>query len=111
MQAAIEAAQKVTRDAIDTRDRNGYYKFVRTPLRKEVQAWPEFHRKNRAIFPYQQCYQAALDYIEYADTFFTATDDVRNRQYRDHNQKQFAKTGQACKASIKKPDMSLKDIQ
>lgn len=111
MLGAIDHAKKTAQQAIETGDRDGYFKYGAAQLRKEIQGWPDMTLQNKAIFPYQQCHQAGLDFIDLADTYFAFKDSVRNRQHRDYVEKQFAKTYLDCKSSIKKPDMSLKDIR
>lgn len=101
MVAAIDKAKKTTNQALETRDANGYRLYAKAPLQKEIDAWPgNIYVENRAVIPYKQCDQAARDWVEYGDTFFVYSDNVRNRQYREHNEQQFDKNYSECKAAI-----------
>lgn len=106
----VDKAKKDFQSALETNDRAGYYEYVHKPLSDAVQNWPQRDLKNRAIFPYFQCMQTVNDYLNYTESFLVK-DSVRNRQYRERVNSDFNKSYQACKASIKKPDMSLKEIE
>lgn len=108
---SIEKARRDFRFAVETGDKGGYFEHVRKPLYGAVKAWPEMRLGNRAIFPYDKCRAAALDFVGYADTFFLTADSVTNRQWREDKGKHFSTSYGGCKASIESPDMSLKDIR
>ncbi|WP_197272796.1 hypothetical protein [Nitrosospira briensis] len=106
MATSIEAMQGELPGA----NRDSYQLQIRPKLEALIKNWPEMNGRNRAIFPYQACQQAARDLMGYADTFFLLSDSADNRQRRERKKTQFNTAHPECTASIKNPDMSLKEI-
>lgn len=110
MVAVIDKAKKNLVLATETNDRVGYRNHVYVPINAAINKWPEDHLRNRVIFPYFSCREAAMFFVDYAQTYVTK-DSVGNRMMRESSIKNFNKSYLECKSSIKKPDMSLKEIR
>lgn len=104
------ASIKATRADLRGADKDNYQLQVRPKLETLIKSWPEMNDRNRAIFPYHGCQQAALDLMGYADTFFLLAATPERHQWRERKREQFDKTHAECIASINNPDMSLKEI-
>lgn len=108
MLLTIDKAKKDFAIALDNKDFDLYRAKVDDELLVKLNNWPETNLKNNAIFPYSDCRQAADDYRNYTADFFN--DKASNIQ-KNKFEKQFNTSYAGCQASIKNPDMSLKDIE
>lgn len=107
LEATISKSQERLNSLIKLNGRSQYENTVRNPLQAELDAWPKQHRDNRAAFPYYACQQAAAALIQYGDGW-NAGD--KRKEWRDRVVKNFRTDHQACKASLAKPDLSLKNV-
>lgn len=80
------------------------------PLNKAISEWPKQHQDNRAIFPYFACHQAAIDLKQYTDEKVYPKPGS-DGTWLNHVAKNYRNDLAACKSSIQKPDLSLKNIQ
>lgn len=107
MEQLVSKSQERLNSLIKLNGRSQYDTIVRAPLQAELDAWPKQHQDNRAIFPYYACQQAAASLIQYGDGW---KHEDKTKAWRDHVIKTFRADQQACKDSIAKPDLSLKNV-
>lgn len=107
MLVTIERA-KTHAEILKVSDTADFYKFVQKPLLSMIKSWPEDHLDNRAIFPYSECRQAAVDLIQVGKTRVGID---RSANWKKYIAKRFNESYQGCRKSIKNPDLSSKDVQ
>src|SRR5690606_26913620 len=107
LEATIAKSQERLNSLIKLNGRSQYETTVRGPLQSELNAWPKQDRAHSAIFPYYACQQAAAALIQYGDGW---KDDNQSKEWRARVVGNFRTDHQACKASLIKPDLSLKNV-
>lgn len=109
----VNTIQQVKNDfktALKTNDINGLNEYVRKPLNEVADKWTPYSNASAALNPYRECFMAINDYLQYVDTFTVLKDSVRNQKDREYSLSHFKKGLDDCQLSIKKPDMSLVDV-
>lgn len=76
-------------------------------LTHALKQWPADHLKNRAMFPYYECRSAMSEMLTYGMLW----QQGRSASAGSTAKKNFKISEAECAASIKNPDLSLKDIQ
>lgn len=108
MEKSVTATQDSLNRLMASGDRNSYRAEVRDIVQAALDSWPDQNLSNRAIFPYFSCKQAAIDLLQYGDAWVRGE---QSKTWREKVTKNFHSDHNACKVSLKKPDLSLKDIQ
>lgn len=108
MLLVIDQAKKDFAISLDKKDIDLYRAKVNDELLLQLSKWPEMNLNNNAIFPYHDCRQAADDYRNYTASFF---DGKPINAQKNPLEKQFKTSYAGCLASIKNPDMALKNIE
>jgi hypothetical protein len=99
MSAMVEKAQKDLKVAIETNDRNGYVTYISAPLAQALRKWND--AKGPEAGRYSACAQATLAFQRYGQTFFTDSDGVWNREWRDQRAREYKERLVECKASLR----------
>lgn len=106
MQKAVRTAEARLKKAVAADDRYQYRDVV-GPVQQAVKAWPADHLDNRAIFPYSDCRQYAISFLQIAHVW--RRKDPSNT-WQGHVVERLKADEVACMSALKSPDMSLKDI-
>lgn len=83
------------------------YRAAKTATTK-LNEWPNDHLKYRALFPYGDCRQTMADVHSYA--MICAVGSYKG-EAATYDQRRWQEDSEACEAAIRKPDLSLKNIQ
>lgn len=74
----------------------------------KLDEWPNDHLKYRALFPYGSCRESMTHVQTYAKTCAVGSYKGESAKY---HQRRWQEDTAACEEAIRKPDLSLKDIQ
>jgi hypothetical protein len=100
-------------EMVSDNDFTAYHGYVMDPVSGMIDSWPDNHLTDRAIFPYDDCKQAASDFLQFSESKrrFPTQIKTGDKIWRDRSQRLMREGMAECKKAIKHPDMSLKEIQ
>lgn len=107
MEQTVSLAEVNLLKAVKADDR-GQYAAVVAPVHAALKAWPADHLDNRASFPYWGCKQMAASFLQIADGWRRADG---SKTWRAHATQNLKADTEGCRAALRSPDLSLKEIK
>jgi hypothetical protein len=97
--------ENVLSDVLETRDKDGYYRYIFNPILEVIHNWPS-PIDTQAIVPFQVCFIAIDNLRNYSDMMVERVIDLRSdsvdrKRAREHYQKQYKSYLAKCKNSLK----------
>lgn len=109
MESTVRNARDNLNSMIEAGDATHFYTKIWTPVMRDIRLWPNDHLKNRAVFPYFSCKQAAISLLQYGEAWESRERDSKNwKSWRDHVVQGFRDDYAACKEAIREPNLALK---